>query len=202
MTVLKNVLSLLALLLLAVPLMGRDTLLEFKGAYFLPTNSCFKTMYSNNRALYGPELTVQLCPERDWYAFASVDYLKAHGKSSGLCSPTTVRLVPIALGLKYFIPHRFENVDFYAGLGLEIMNVRTKDCAVDVIQQLSKWGYGGVAKVGAYCYLPHNFLIDIFIDYSFLRAGSDKWCGLTDGVELLKANVSGTIFGAALGYKF
>lgn len=198
---LKKIFSLLVTLSLISTLLGRNTILEFKGAYFLPTNNSFKKIYKGN-ALYGPELTVQLCDENNWYAFASIDYLKTHGHSLGLHEPTTLRLLPLAFGLKYFIPTH-ECLDFYAGLGFETMNVRTKDNSINGIIKQSKWGFGFIAKAGAYYYLPCNFLIDLFIDYSYASVGKNAYHNQNGIVfKSTKATVSGAIFGAALGYKF
>lgn len=192
----------LLVLLFCVPLMGRQTILEFKGAYFLPTHSPFKKIYKGC-ALYGPELTVQICEDNDWYAFASVDYFRKKGHSLGLCNPTTVKLIPVAFGLKYFVPAYDDCIDLYAGLGFQAVNVRTKNCSPFVIQKESQWGIGGIAKIGAYYYLPCNFVLDIFVDYSFVRVGSnDCDCPISPFVQSVKANVSGAIFGLGLGYTF
>lgn len=183
-----------------MPISARDILLEFKAAYFLPTHTIFKKVYHGG-ALFGPELTVQLCDTAKWYGFFSIDYLRAHGHSLGLCTPTKVQLVPLAFGAKYFMPSCFECLDCYAGLGFEAMNVRTQDCAASVQNHISKWGFGGIAKLGAYYYLPRNFFLDIFIDYQFLKAGRNR-CFIECGVQECKANINGVIFGAALGYHF
>ncbi|MDR3550863.1 MAG: OmpW family outer membrane protein [Candidatus Babeliales bacterium] len=199
MILLKTFRSLLVSLLLVFPLAGRDLILEFKAAYFLPTDSDFKHIFHKGGALYGPELTVQLCSDENWYAFASFDYFQKKGNSVGLCDETSVKLIPLAFGLKYFMPAA-DSFDFYAGLGFQAMNARTKNCSDFVESKLSQWGFGGIAKAGAYYYLSHNFLIDIFVDYSFVKVGKND-CDCTS-VQSVKANVSGAIFGAALGYKF
>ncbi|HLF66892.1 MAG TPA: outer membrane beta-barrel protein [Gammaproteobacteria bacterium] len=200
MVSLKTVCYSLVSLLFVFPLIGRDVIVEFKGAYFWPTDCTFKKIYHKGGALYGPELTVQLFDDKNWYAFASVDYFQKKGHSIGLCEPTKVRLIPVALGLKYFVPVCDDRIDLYAGLGLEWVNVRTKNCSQAVVSKQSDWGLGGIAKVGAYYHLPHHFLIDTFINYHYAKVGSnDCWC---HGFESRKANVSGAIFGVGLGYNF
>lgn len=177
----------------------RDIIFEFKGAYFLPTNDRFKDIYKGN-ALYGPELTVQLRPDSCWYGFASVDYFQAKGRSLGLCDRTKVSLVPIAFGVKYFMPFSCKRFDMYAGLGFQPVRVRTQDCSEFVVFEQSRWALGGIAKVGTYVYLPCNFVLDFFVDYSFAKTGC-RDCRLNN-VAPLKANVSGVIFGGGLGYLF
>lgn len=193
----------LSLLLGVSSLCARNVILEFKGAYFLSTNSSFRDIYGSSGALFGPELTVQLCNEKNWYAFMSVDYLKKKGHTPCLCDPTTVRLIPLAFGLKYFLPAYHEHADFYLGLGFEPANLRTKNCSQGLTTKQSQWGFGGIGKFGAYCYMPCNYVLDIFVDYSFLRVGSnDCVCQGSTCVQSVKANVSGAIFGIGLGYAF
>lgn len=190
----------LGLLLLSFPLIGRNVILEFKGAYFLPTNHAFKKIYHKGGALYGPEVTVQWCDDTNWYVFASLDYFQKKGHSVGLDDVTRVRLIPLAIGLKYFVP--IDCLDFYAGLGFQPVNVRTHNCSPFVIAKQSKWGFGGIVKGGTYIHLPGDFLIDIFIDYSFVRVGNKNRCQNQAGVQSIKANVSGAIFGVGIGYNF
>lgn len=201
MMISKSRWSLLALVSMA-SLGARDVILEFKGAYFLPTDCTFKSIYHHGSALFGPELTVQLCEERPWYAFVSVDYFQKKGKSVGLCTPTKVELIPFAFGLKYFFPVCCDEVNFYLGLGFQAIDVRTKNCSTSVVQSLSQWGFGGIAKGGVYWFLPRNFVLDFFVDYSFVKTHpSNCWCP-NPGVAITRANVSGAIFGIGLGYNF
>ncbi len=195
--------SLTALLLyLSAPLFGRDVLLEFKAAYFLPTNSVFKEIYHHGSAVYGPELTVQLCNNKNWYGFLSIDYFQKKGLSVGLSDPTKVSLLPLGVGLKYFVPLGSDRADFYFGLGFQPVWVHTKDYQLDATVTQSKWGFGGIAKVGSCVYLPHNFFIDFFIDYSFVKVGLNNDAAVTVPSIPTKANVSGALFGAGIGYRF
>lgn len=178
---------------------ARDVLLEFKGAYFLP-HACFKNIYKGG-ALYGPELTGQLCEDNEhWYGFASIDGFSKHGRSIGMCLPTRATLIQLAFGLKYFVPFCYGN--FYLGLGVEPVYLKTKNCLPDGIVSTSKWSCGGIAKIGTYLDLPYcdDWFIDLFIDYSFAKVGCPFKCA---DIEVpLKANVSGAIFGGGLGYRF
>lgn len=121
--------------------------------------------------MYGPELTFQLCDNSCWYGFASVDFFHKKGHSIGLSTPTKVSLLPVGLGLKYFMPLCDEWADFYIGLGFQPVHVRTRALSAFVPQQ-NKWALGGIAKVGAYIDLSCNFVLDLFIDYSFAEVSS------------------------------
>jgi len=65
----------------------------------------------------------------------------------------------------------YECVDFYIGLGFQPVHVRTRALSAFVPQQ-NKWALGGIAKVGAYIDLSCNFVLDLFIDYSFAEVSS------------------------------
>jgi len=190
----------LVVLSIVSPAVARDIILEFKGAYFLPTGSRFKDIYGGG-ALYGPELTVQLCEDKNWYLFTSIDYFSQDGHSLGLCDKTEVKMILLALGLKYFMPVCNDRIDVYLAAGFEPVNVRTKNCSQFVLAERSEWSLGGIAKFGAYYHLPHNFLIDLFVGYSGAHIGSND-CKCLPSLQFLKAQVSGAIFGAGLAYKF
>jgi len=180
---------------------GRDVLIEFKGAYFLPTGSRFRKIYGGS-ALYGPELTVQLFEECNWYGFLSVDYYHKKGHSIGLHTPTKISLLPIGVGLKYFVPSCYECADFYVGLGFQPIRAHIRNCSPFVVPRETKWVFGGIAKVGTYIYLPRNFFLDLFIDYSFASISSHRTMVPTGPIIPLRASISGAIFGAGIGYRF
>jgi hypothetical protein len=191
------------LLALAIsPLVAKDVILEFKGAYFLSTDCNFKNIYDKGGALYGPELTFQLKDSCNWYGFLSVDRLKKDGCSIGLANPTTVRLLPLGIGLKYFMPDCWDCADFYLGLGLQPVHVSTQDCSAFVNPQLSQWGVGGIAKAGIFINLCSNFVLDLFIDYSFVKTNCKPECCSHVATEPIKADLSGAVFGAGIGYRF
>lgn len=200
---LKTIRSLGVALLFVGSLAARDFLVEMKGAYFWATNSDFKDIYGRGGLLYGPEATVQLWNDQNWYAFTSLDYLHKKGDSVGLCDPTKLTLIPIALGLKYLVPLSDDTFYFYLGAGLEWVYARTKNCSEFVVTTQSNWGLGGIAKAGAFYHMGCNFLIDIFGAYSYAKVGSDTcWCENGNGLQSQKANVSGAILGAGLVYAF
>ena len=185
-------------LLLSLPSLCRDALLEFKAAAFIPTNDCVKDIYGHVGALYGPEITIQLCDESNWYGFASADFLSKNGHSIGLCTPTKMSIIPLGFGLKYFVPFCYG--DFYVGLGFQPLHLKTINCSPNVPQTISKWGVGGIAKLGTYFNLPHNLFIDFFVDYSFVNV--DCSTCLLGVVTPMKVSMNGAIIGLGLGYRF
>ena len=198
----KRFLVVLVLLFVQPSMNARDVILEAKGAAFLPTDCIFKQIYGKKGGLFGAEVTFQLseCNEC-WYGFASVDYFQHCGRSIGLGDATKVKMVPLALGLKYFISSCY--ADFYVGLGFQPTHVKTINSSVFVTPCTSQWGMGGIAKVGAYFDLYCNWVLDIFVDYSFAKLDCKNRCPQNRAfVVPIKANVSGTIVGAGLGYRF
>lgn len=178
------------------PLYCTDVLLEFKAAGFFPTNSCVKKIYGKGAVLYGPEVTAQLC-DTQWYGFASVDFLSKKGHSIGLCERTKMSVALLAFGAKYFVPFCYG--DFYVGLGFSPVHLKTRNCSLFVAPTTSKWGFGGVAKVGAYFDLRCNYFLDLFIDYNFTKVGCQR---CLQSVIPLKAKLNGVIVGFGLGYRF
>lgn len=172
-------------------------LFEFKAAYFRPTNSCVREIYGHGGAIYGPEVTFQLCQNSCWYGFASINFLSKHGHSIGACDRTKLSIMPLAFGAKYFVPSCCG--DFYVGLGFQPIRLKTTNCSPFVIQKTSKWGVGGIAKFGLYSCLTPCIFLDLFIDYSFTRVNCNK---CFDCTIPLKVRLDGVLLGAGLGYKF
>ncbi|MBY0110164.1 MAG: hypothetical protein K2X90_03580 [Candidatus Babeliaceae bacterium] len=176
----------------------KDVILEFKAAYLRPIDCVFKNIYGGG-ALFGPELTWNIF--RSVYGFASYNYFTKNGKSIGLNTPTKATMQVLAVGLKFMgcVAH---HARLYGGLGFEPIYLYTKNCSPYVVQETKKWGFGGIAKFGAYIDLPHNVVLDLFADYSFVKVSPGCCTNPNLYVQQTKADVSGFIFGAGVGYNF
>lgn len=178
---------------------AEDIILEFKAAYFQPTHHTFRHIYKG-AAIFGPEVTFNI--SGPFYGFASYNFLTKNGKSIGLSTPTKVRLHEFAAGLKY-ISCMTDIVSFYAGLGFQPLLLCTNNHSPYVIQRTHKWGFGGIAKFGAYIDLPHCLVLDLFADYSFVTVSRSSRTSFPVGyIQQTKANVGGVIIGAGLGCRF
>jgi hypothetical protein len=173
-----------------------DVLVEGKGNCFISTNDTYTDIYG--RATGGGGFEITGGAYKHLYGFLSVDAFHKSGHSIGFCSPTTVTFVEIGLGLKYFVP--FSCGDFYLGLGALPTWLKTNDCAPYVIHEQSHWGCGGIAKVGVYFDLPKSFIVDIFVDYAFVKIEGE--CCPNIGTIPNTAHLNGVIVGAGLGYRF
>jgi len=173
-----------------------DILVEGKGNAFITTNDTYKDIYGRATGGGGFELTGG--EYKNIYGFLSVDAFHTSGSSIGFCSPTKVTFVEIGIGLKYFVP--FSCGDFYIGLGALPAWAQTKDCSPYVVPTLSKWGCGGIAKVGVYFDLPKSFIVDIFVNYSFVKIPFE--CCFNGCTQTHPAKLDGVIVGLGLGYRF
>lgn len=183
-----------------LPLAAQNFLLECKGAYFRPTNERFKNIFGKGAGLFNAELTFDIGENECWYGFASVGYMSKVGRSIGLDTPTKVQIVPLAVGLKCLAPFDYGN--WYVGIGFQPTHLHTSNDS-PFVANTSKWGLGGITKLGVFFDMSCNFFIDVFFDYSFVKIGQEKDLQAPAGAVVpLKATISGAIFGAGLGYRF
>jgi hypothetical protein len=191
---------------------GRKYMLEARAAYFYPTNSQFRKVYSENRGIYGLEFDLQVW--KRLFAWASIDYFSSKGKTDidkgHTYNPTVsctfdidrdrthITIVPLGLGLKYFFNKG--PAQFYLGAGVLIPYLHTHVHSKYLVRNRSQWGVGGAFKSGVLFHLPASFLIDIFTDYFLM----DMHLHRTHHKEVIthRAHLSGFSFGAGVGYAF
>lgn len=200
MVCMKNILlSVVCMATIAfVSLKAHDILIEAKAAYFLSTNHTFKKIYNHGGGIYGGEITCNLYGCENLYGFFSADFLSKKGNSIGLCTPTKVDIANLGFGLKYLFPFCYG--DFYVGLGVLPTHLRTNDCSPYVIPKRSKWGCGGIAKMGAIFDLEKSYFLDVYFDYSF--ANVPFKCCQNQITQPRTAHLNGCWFGAGFGYRF
>ncbi len=196
----KHYLTLL-FLLCAISVFGQGSyanspvLLEGRVAYFYPTGSDFSDIYGGG-VLSTAELSVETF--RQIYTWFSIGYLRQDGQCMGGQVDTTVDLVPLSAGFKYF--YKGQWVRPYLGIGLALNYVHTHDDSVYVMQSRSNWGVGGILKSGLLYRLSQRVFFDGFIDYTYVKAGFKNKCNRR--ITCHDASVSGFAFGFGLGYFF
>lgn len=165
-----------------------DVLLEAKAACFLSTDNIFNNIYRQGVGIYGAELTCRAY--HHLYAFVSADFSSKKGEILNFCSPHKATTVNLGVGLKYLFPFCYG--DFYLGLGALPTHMHTKKCSPCVKLNYSRWGCGGIAKMGAFFNVAPHLLLDVYFDYSFVKMPFSS----------RHVNMDGCWFGAALGYRF
>ena len=195
--------SFLAILFLSSFANAVDVPVEFKAAYFYPTSRSFREIYPSGGPIYGVELSCQAW--KRLYPWFSANYFSKSGHSiiegvpDSLRSHTKIQFVPLGLGLKYVYEIN-RTLDLYIGLGALATYLHMKDEAPYVIQTSSKWGAGGIGKVGAFLNFYKAFFLDIAIDYSYMKVHFHSPGG--DTITRQTADLSGFSFGGGIGYRF
>ena len=188
--------SLLGLIVLSyVSLMSaHEGLIEAKASYFHPTDPNFRDIYGGGW-IYGLEASYGLW--KGLYAWGSSGYFHQSGLSKGSYDSTHVTFVPCGLGLKYLFT--LDTVDLYLGAGALGTYGHTTNDSSYVARSQSKWGFGGIAKIGVILNIKRFFFIDLFSDYSWMKI---HFHNHDAGVLSNTANFNGWSIGIALGYRF
>ncbi len=182
-------------------------LLEFRTSYFYPLSSSYRAIFPNGNANYqitgafpvydGTNVWV-----RGLDLWAGVDYYGQNGKSTILKEKTSIWIVPITLGLKYFFPPLGETypVNFYVASGMKYFFVHTHNHSSYVQQNVNTNGMGGVVESGLTITFIQHLVLDVFGAYSFRTFGGPE-INLPN-VESTGLNISNINVGLGLGYKF
>lgn len=172
-----------------------DVLVQAQAAYYYPTGERFRDIYSGS-GLYSFETSIKTAG--NLYTWISSGFFTTSGHSLGLGNSTHITMVPVGLGLKYF--WKVKCTDVYAAVGVLPTYLHLHDSSDFVVQTTSKWGLGGVARIGALFDLPHSFYLDVFASYSVINVPNDN----TDGGAVYpnSANLNGAAVGIGLGYRY
>jgi hypothetical protein len=188
-----------------------DIMVEGKAAWFHPTDKKFRRIYDNG-GLYGGEITVPFC--NGLALFGSVDYFSRKGHSINRCNlavdgskhrdRTRIRIIPVALGVKYFysLPCfcEFLNMDLYVGAGVQWNCLKIRDHSNFVKKHTSKCSVGGIYKIGSIIRLSCDWFLDLFVNYSDNCAHFHR--SKHRNIKRSNADLSAWIIGAGIGYNF
>ena len=172
----------------------RQLLVEAQAAYFVPLDRTFKRIF-NGGGMYGAEVSLQL--NRKLFGWVSAHGMVNGGRSLGGHYKTTVTLVPVGLGLKYFFKHGVRGA--YLGVGALAEYLHTKNYSPYVPRTSSNWGGGALFKLGYVMDMSESWLVDIFMNYAYMKVASQH-SNLV--VVPHSANLSGFMFGGSIGYRF
>jgi len=123
-------------------------------------------------------LDVQLTSSfRFWeplYIYGSVEYIQAEGRFKDHAK-STVRIVPLSLGLQYIQPITFD-LKYYLTLGPRYFFFHQAGHHSS--------GLGGFANTGFIYYLSRHIVVDFFGEYSYKRMNHLQVGGLTLGAGI------------------
>jgi len=171
---------------------------ETKVSAFIPSSSVIRRIYSDVIPYY--ELEISKPFWNDWQVFLGVGYLSNEGHAIGCDHKTSLRLIPVTLGLKY-VSRINSLIDLYAGAGACVSFLKNKDHSPFVHENISDQALGGIFKLGLIYRIKQHIFIDIFTEYlyqhfSFRHHYEDHY------TIRHNLNMSGIKIGAGLGYNF
>jgi outer membrane protein W len=182
-----------------------DWSLEFRLAYYRPSEKNIRKIYSNAFLDYQVELNKRFMDS--WQVWMGIDLLsKKKGHSiisggSGTGDKTRLKMNSVNLGLKYLYCLN-ECAELYLGAGVNYGMLRIHDESPYVHQHPRRNSFGGLFKVGVYTYLTDHVYLDFFFDYlvqefKFKNSNSDSYY-----VERHNVKMSGIKTGVGIGYRF
>lgn len=158
--------------------------IEYRNAYFLPSNSLERQIYTGTRIDYEAEISKHLfC---NWYAWTNFTYFSKGGGSVEFGDATRLTLYPLSFGVKYVYPIACD-WSIYAGLGANYTWMRLKNDSVFIPGE-NKGCWGGTAKMGVYYELTECLFVDGFADYLYIPMNLSN-----------ASNVGGWRFGLGVG---
>lgn len=170
--------------------------LEVKTGYFFFSDSKMDRIYDRG----GWDVQVSgLYPIWDCLQiYGSVEYVEKHGKSLHDKQRTSIRLVPLSLGLQAIFP-LYCNVEYYLTLGPRYFFVNQHNHSSFVNKHLNRNGLGGFVNAGLQICLMEDFFLDIFGEYSYKRMHFHSHKKHVEGRTI---QIGGFTFGAGLGRDF
>jgi hypothetical protein len=172
---------------LVCPLLAQTGTLEFRTGAFFPARKDFRKIYGNAGADYQIQASMGFCSCIDLWA--QVDFYPKRGRIKG-CGSSKIDIVNFSLGPRYVFP--LSNcINAYAGAGLVAGYSRIRNRIFCSRNKESTGSVGGVVKSGINIYLNCHIFLDLFVDYSYVRAYFHR-----------RVNVGGLTTGAGIGYRF
>lgn len=182
-------------------------IIELRASCFYPESSKFRSLFGNNKLNYQLTSSFPLYPNwcgwiRGINLWAAVDYYSHSGHTSTLQNKTSLRIVPLTLGVKYFLPAICQRVpiNFYAAAGMKYYFVHNHNHSNIVKKTINKRGMGGTLEVGCLATLSCHLVVDLFAAYSFKSFGASS--SSNPAVKMTGLDLGGLNIGAGFGYKF
>lgn len=167
---------------------------EFRIGYFRPSETKFRKIYQEWSAQCQFEVSTPVYTPMPIYGWFNVGYDYTRGLSLGLKNRTSIRLVPMTLGLKYYwclMPR----LSVYLGAGGGGTYVQIHDDNPDVVRHTNKMAWGVALKSGLNYKIGRSAFADFFVDYTYMHLA-------VHGKNRNNANLGGLIIGFGAGIQF
>lgn len=164
---------------------GSDILAEFKMGSFRFGDKKLRHQY--DEGLLDLQLSSTVRVWKPLYAYMSLEYIGADGRLKGSHQKIKIRMVPLSLGVRYLQKVTYD-LKYYLTAGPRYFFVHqwTKHTSQ------TPNGFGGFVNTGFIYYIDHNFVIDLFGEYSFKKMHLRPLHG--------NHQVGGLTLGAGIGY--
>lgn len=193
----------LCTLLLLLPLQAFATAcFQGEAYYFRPTSSTLREIYGS--AWCGGKVVGEgNLSDSKWYLqriylFGEVGYLDKDGTTAVGGYDTTIRIIPLTLGLKWIQPLKGQWFG-YIGAGPRYFFMRIKDSLAVVKPRTYKNGCGGVVMVGSKWFFARQAYLDTFLSYDFKRFSAPSTPTSVTGHSL---EIGGLQIGGGFGFSF
>jgi hypothetical protein len=186
----------------------KGILVEFRPSYFYPISSELREIFGDGGVDYQltgsfPVYSGENICLKGLSIWTAVDYIRIDGHSTVSNSKTTLQMVPVTLGAKYFFPAfgRVAPIRFYLASGMKYYFLHTHNEFNLVKENVNVNGMGGVIESGFTTTFWNHFSLDVFASYSFRSFGKPS---IAKGpqVDLTGLNASGINLGLGIGYVF
>lgn len=198
---------------------------EARVAYYHPSSNKVRRIYGDGWADYQLEVSSKLGNLwgignflRNWLCdgsylrlCAGVSGFSRHGDSIGFHNRTNLQLLPVSLGLKYYVPIGC-NTEFYLGGAGCYSFLRIRDHSEYVHEHVRKEAWGGLVQTGVTYSWSEYIIVSAFFDYFFQRfdfSSSDHNYGYGSSyyygsryIERKPLNMDGYKVGVGLGIEF
>lgn len=174
----------LALILVSGLAFAGNFAVEVRGQYFNPVDQDFKNIYGGGM-MFGGKAIISV-----WKGLAvwvGADYFTKKGETTFTKEETTLRIIPVGIGLRYSRPLS-PIFRIYGGLGLQYHSYSEKSELGDV----SEGGIGILGEAGGIVNIVGGLFMDIFIDYSYCKFKPADF----------RINIGGLSAGVGLGIQF
>jgi outer membrane protein W len=136
---------------------------EIRGAYFLPTSSTQRKIFTRDHLNAGVEISKYFY--ENWSLWGSFTYIRSRGNDL-FGENTTLRLNPLSIGIKYTYPLTCRWA-FYAGLGANYTWGRLWENG-NPARHTSRSRVGFTTKLGLNYDIDGCFFVDLFTDYLYM----------------------------------